>query len=116
MLSNITNNDRWSLLCLAAILFIAAGIPLIHPAFHHEAHGQTNVDHSPAHFPALPIEDEDHGCPICDYQATNPLTINGLMPRMAADQPFVAVLQTIHLFVTKTFVVQAEPRAPPFFT
>jgi hypothetical protein len=87
----------YSLLSFAAILFMAVGMPLVHPAIHeHLNHGQVKADHHDKHFPANPDEDKARECPACDFQATNHLFADDLPPFNPADEPIRSILATAY--------------------
>lgn len=114
MLKIIINGIPYSLLSLFAILFIAVGMPLIHPALHrHPHHEQVNAGHCNEHFPAIPDDNEDHECPICDFQATIQLFVDGLIPTITANEHFSLIRPKIHHLLSIVRLIMTEPRAPP---
>jgi hypothetical protein len=114
MLRLSNNRVLSALLSLAAMLFIAAGAPLVHPAIHnHLDHEQANDGHCGEHFPVIADSDKGHECPICDFQAENQLHGSGSAPIIAVNEPVGNIPPTPPISPVKVFPVKAEPRAPP---
>jgi hypothetical protein len=115
MLARISNNGvGYSLLSLAAMIFIAVGAPLVHPAIHsHSGHGQVNGAPCGEHVPAIADADQSHKCPICDFQTANQMHGNGSALIIAVDEPIDSISSTPPISTVRVFPVKAEPRAPP---
>jgi hypothetical protein len=117
MLRESTDRVRFSLLSLLAILFIAVGMPLAHPALHnHLDHQLMSVAHGVEHFRAVPDEDKAHACPLCTFLATIQLHGSGLSPIIATNELLGKIVSANHIFFAKPRPLQAEIRAPPVST
>ena len=117
MLRRITDTAPYSLIPLLAILFIAVGMPLLHPVLHsHLEHHHLNGGCGDGHLPAISDKDQAHKCPTCDFLATSQLHVT-VLDRIVTHNEAVCYL----LFTNQTFwgmicPSPTEPRAPPVFT
>ena len=117
MLSKLTIIVPYNLLSLLAILFIAVGMPLVHPLLHsHLEHHHISAGHGVDHFQAMSDEDKAHECPICEFLATSQLYDTGLGLIITDNEPIGKIVSINRIFLVKTCPLQAEPRAPPVFT
>ena len=114
MLSKFVKAIPYGLLSLTAYLFIGAAIPLIHPAVHnHLDHNQTTAGRCNETFPAIPDEDKERDCPICEFQLLTYLVAGELPYIQATDQTINYVLPSaLHLTINDN-LTSSEPRAPP---
>jgi hypothetical protein len=115
MLVRILNNGApYILLSSTAMLFIAVGAPLVHPAIHnHSGHEQADGAPCSDHFPAIAGADKGHACPICDFQAANQLHGGESEPIFAVDEPIDSISPTPSLSPVRAFPGKVKPRAPP---
>ena len=114
MLAKLTDTIFFNLLPLFSALFVAVGMPLLHPVLH--SHSE-NYDIISEHYdePIAAFADEDHelNCSICDFLATNPLHYTGIEPIITEIKPVDKIITIKNIFLAKTHPLQIEPRAPP---
>lgn len=114
MLTKLIETSSFSLLPLLSALFIAVGMPLLHPVLHsHSENNHIVSEHYDEHISAF--EDEEHGknCRICDFLATSQLKDTGMEPIVAENNPADKIISIKNIFLAKTHPLQIEPRAPP---
>ena len=114
MLKKETNRISFSLLPLFSALFIAVGMPLLHPVLHsHSENHDIISEHRDEHISVLADEDPALYCPICDFLATRQLYDSGTAVIITAIQPIGKIISINNVFLAKTRPLQTEPRAPP---
>jgi hypothetical protein len=114
MLTKLTDTISFSLLPLFSALFIAVGMPLLHPALHsHSENYDIISEHYDEHSSAFADEDHELNCPICDFLATSQLYDTGMEPIIAENNPAGKIVLIKNIFLAKTHPMQIEPRAPP---
>jgi len=114
MLRKLTDTFFYNLLPLLAGLFIAVGMPLLHPILHsHSENYHIISEHCGEHISAFAYEDHELNCPICDFQATNQLYDAGMVRIIANIKPADKIASIKNIFLAKTHPLQIEPRAPP---
>ena len=114
MLNKFVKALPFGLLSLAVYLFTGVGIHLIHPAVHnHLDHHQPPAGHCNETFPAIPDEDNDQDCPICEFQLPTYL-VDGDLPYIQATDPSIHynLPSALHLTINDDRS-SSEPRAPP---
>jgi len=117
MLKKVTNRISFSLLPLFSALFIAVGMPSLHPVLHsHSENHDIIPEHCDEHISTLADEDRELNCPICDFLATRQLYDSGMEPIITEIQPIGKIISIKNVFLAKTGLSQTEPRAPPVFT
>jgi hypothetical protein len=117
VLTKRTDTISCNLLSLLAVLFIAVGMPLLHPVLHnHFEHHHISANHGAEQPSDVPGKKQGHDCPICDFQATSPFFTIGLFPVVTAVNPFFIILPSIHLSLVQTCSAQTTTRAPPYCT
>lgn len=140
---SVTDSTVSHLLCLPAMLFIAVGMPLVHPAVHdhlghnhniichrvdhlepadatlqpafhnHSAHDHSCTCHNVDHIEPAELKTEDHLCPICNFLATNPFDQSVSTPSIETNGPFIGTAPLVQFLAFKTCSLPGEPRAPP---
>ena len=117
MLKKLTHRISFCLLPLFSVLFIAVGMPLVHPVLHShsENHGIIS-EHCDEHVSALVDEDYELNCPICEFLATRQLYDTGMAPSITEIQPIGKIISIKNVFLAKTGLSLTGPRAPPVFT
>jgi hypothetical protein len=114
MLTKLNDTISFSLLPLFSVLFIAVGMPLLHPVLHsHSENYHIILEHCGQHISALADEDHELNCPICDFQATSQLYDAGMEPIIAEINPDDKIASIKNVILAKTHPLQIEPRAPP---
>jgi hypothetical protein len=115
MLRKLTDTVSYNLLSLLAVLFIAVGMPLLHPVLHnHFEHYHIIENHGAEQHSEIPSKDKEYECSICDFRATNQFFVSGLAPIMPAGEPLGITLSIIPIFfLVKVRSTQTKPRAPP---
>jgi hypothetical protein len=114
MLSRLTEPISFSLLALFSALFVAVGMPLLHPALHsHSENYDIISEHYDERRSAFAVTDHELHCPICDFQATSQLHDTGTVPIIAENNPASKIVLIDNVFLAKTHPLQIEPRAPP---
>lgn len=114
MLKRVTDPQTSHVLGLLAILYIAIGMPLIHPALHeHSAHDPNCTCHSVDHFEPADVKKEEHCCPICNFLATNLFHQSVSTLSIETNGPLIGPAPFVQLPAVKTFSSLGEPRAPP---
>ena len=117
MLTRLIDIVSYNLLSLLAVLFIAVGMPLLHPVLHnHIDHHYISENHGAEQSSEVPSKDKEHDCPICDFQATSQSFSISPVPVITAVNPFFIILPSIHLSLVKTCSAQTTARAPPYCT
>jgi hypothetical protein len=117
MLTKLTDTVSYNLLSLLAVLFIAMGMPLLHPVLHnHFEHHHISENHGAEKPSEVPSKNKEHDCPICDFQATSQFFSISLIPVITDKNPFFITLSSNHLSLVKTCSAQTEARAPPYCT
>jgi hypothetical protein len=99
---------------LVVILFIAIGLPALHPLFHPHA----DCDHtSPAHASeqvrAGAHTDRFHECPLCGFLATHQLHVARTHFAIAGDEKVDPLTAATRPFTIKRCALPVEARAPP---
>ena len=114
MLIKLTNTIFFSLLPLFSALFIAVGMPLLHPVLHsHSENYYIISEHYDKRISAFADEDHELNCPICDFLATSQLYDTGIEPIIAEINPADKIILIKNIFLAKIHPLQIEPRAPP---
>ena len=116
MLTKLTHTISFSLLSLFPALFIAAGMPLLHPTLHsHSENHHIISDCGHAHFSEFAGECDESNCPICDFLATSQLFDSSLSLTLAEIEPGGKNISIKKALTQKTYPLHTEPRAPPMF-
>jgi len=120
MLRKLADTVSCGLLPSMAALFIAVGMPLLHPAlhshsaYHHSGAGHFNKHENQHEHDAVRL-DEDHAqnCHVCDFLATS--TWYDADPCLVLTQKeAVGKIVSLNIvFWATTCSLQIEPRAPP---
>ncbi|MGD9057734.1 MAG: hypothetical protein PVJ41_10275 [Desulfobacterales bacterium] len=114
MLTKLTDTISFSLLPLFSALFIAVGMPLLHPALHsHSENYDIISEHYDEHSSTFADEDHELNCTICDFLATSQLYDAGMEPIIAENKPTDKIASIKNTFLARTHPMQIEPRAPP---
>ena len=114
MLTKLNDTISFSLLPLFSALFIAVGMPLLHPVLHSHSENYLIIsEHCGGHIFAFADEDHERNCPICDFLATSQLYDAGMEPIIAEIKPADKIASIKNVFLAKTHPLQIEPRAPP---
>jgi hypothetical protein len=114
MLTKLTDTISFSVLPLLSALFIAVGMPLLHPVVHsHSENYRTNSEHHDEHISVFADEDHEPNCPICGFLATSKLYDTGKGCTITVIEPVGKSVSIKNIFLAKTFPLQIEPRAPP---
>ncbi len=114
MLTKLNDTIFFSLLPLFSALFIAVGLPLLHPILHsHSENYDVISEHYDEHISAFADEDHELNCSICDFLATNPLHDTDMEPIIAEIKLADKIASIKNVFLAKTHPLQIEPRAPP---
>ena len=117
MLTKLTDTISYNLLSLLVVLFIAVGMPLLHPLLHnHFEHHHISENHGAEQPSEVPSKNKEHDCPICDFQATSQFSNISLVPVITVVNPLFIILPSIHLSLVKTCSAQTTARAPPYCT
>jgi hypothetical protein len=108
-----------SLLPFLAILFIAVGIPVIHPALHDHAgihFHWSHPDHDCSSEASLINTAETDECPLCTFLATNHL--QQIDNRSISFLPILFnSLPTVQCqVIAQNYLYLPEPRGPPEYT
>ena len=104
----------FSLLPLLPALFIAAGMPLLHPILHSDSENHYIIsDHCDEHISAFADEDHELNCPICDFMATSQLYDSGQELINSETKPAGKIISIKNVFWAKPHPLQIEPRASP---
>jgi len=116
MLKKLTDTASCSLIAILAILFIAVGIPLVHPILHdHPGQNHIGVHHDGKRFWTASNQGKTHGCPLCDFLATIQLHSADTGGTIAEGEPVGFIVFANHIILIKSYPPRAEPRAPPVF-
>ena len=114
MLTKLTDTIPFSLFPLFSVLFIAVGMPLLHPVLHSHSKNYCIIsEHCDQHISAFSDEDHELNCPICGFLATSQLYDTGMAPIIAEIKPADKIISTKNFFLAKIHPLQIEPRAPP---
>ena len=101
-------------LTLLAILYIAIGMPLLHPAFHHHSiHDHHISEHNTDHLEPADEKEEIHFCPICEFLATSPFHQIVSAYSFKVYKPSISKVSFIQYCKVKTGSRPSEPRASP---
>ena len=114
MLTKLTDTISFSLLPLFSALFIAVGMPLLHPVLHsHSENYYIISEHYDKRISAFADEDHELNCPICDFLATSQLYDTGIESIIAENHLADEIILIKNIFSAKIHPLQIEPRAPP---
>ena len=114
MLTKLTDAISLRLLALLSALFIAAGMPLLHPVVHNHSESDHIIsEHHDEHISVFADENHKPNCPICGFLATSQLYDTGKGPTITEIEPVGNIISIKDVFLAKTFPMQIEPRAPP---
>ncbi len=114
MLTKLNDTIHFSLLPLFSVLFIAVGMPLLHPILHSHSENHYIISkHYDEHIFAFTDEDHELNCPICDFLATSQLYDIGMELTIAEINPADKIVSANNFFLAKPHPLQIEPRAPP---
>ena len=114
MLRKSKNLISYSLFSLLAVLFIAIGMPLVHPVLHqHLDHRHIHADGDVKHLATIQDDEKDRECSICDFLATYQLHSSGLGLIITANEWVGRVAQTHQIFLVQIGPFSAKSRAPP---
>ena len=114
MLIKLTDTISFSLLPLFSVLFIAVGMPLLHPVLHsHSENYHIISEHHDKRISAFADEDHKLNCPICDFLATSQLYDTGIESIIAENHLADEIILIKNIYSVKIHPLQIEPRAPP---
>ena len=114
MLTKLTDTIPFSLLPLFSVLFIAVGMPLLHPILHsHSENYHIISEHRDEHIPAFANKDHELNCSICDFLATSQLYDTGIRRTITEIEPVGKIISIKNFFLANIQAFQFEPRAPP---
>jgi len=114
MLTKLTDTVSFSLLPLFIVLFIAVGMPLLHPVLHsHSENYHIISEHRDEHIPAFANKDHGLNCSICDFLATSQLYDTGIESIIAENHLTDEIISIKNIFSAKLHPLKIEPRAPP---
>ncbi|MAF33483.1 MAG: hypothetical protein QF466_03465 [Desulfobacterales bacterium] len=114
MLTKLTNTLFFRLFPLLSALFIAAGVPLLHPILHsHSESYHITSEHHDEHIPTFVDKDHEPNCLICGFLATSQLHATGIGRTSTYIEPVGILISIMNVFSAKIFPLQIAPRAPP---
>jgi hypothetical protein len=108
-----------SLLPFLAILFIAVGIPVIHPALHDHAgiHSHwSHLEYDCSSEASLVSTAETNECPLCTFLATNHLQQVENSSVAFQPIPIPSLLSTQREVIAQNYRYLPESRGPPDYT
>ena len=116
MLRKRTDAAYFDLLPLLAALFIAVGMPLVHPVLHsHLEHDHISTGHRNEHGFAGRYEDYGPMCPVCDFLATSHWYASGPCRFSTENEPFDKIVSLNEVFLPTACPPHSQSRAPPVF-
>ena len=116
MLYRMVERQAICRLTLLAILYIAIGMPLLHPAFHDHPTGDQHISgRSTVHLEPADEKGEIHYCPICEFLATGPFHQIISECSFKLNEPSISNVSFIQYFKVKSGSRPCEPRASPSF-
>jgi len=114
MLRKLTDTVFCDLPPLLAAVFIAMGMPLLHPALHHQSESlNTRSSHLAEQYSVRPDEDHDHWCSICEFLAINQWDGTGPCGLVSRNEPDDNIVSIDDVPRATPNPLQVEPRAPP---
>ena len=114
MFKKLTDTLSYGLLPLLAALFVATGMPLLHPVVHsHSEDYHVIPEHRDEHTPAFADKDQEPNCPICEFLATKQVYNTGIGRTITELEPVGKIISIKNVLPAKNFPAQIEPRAPP---
>ena len=114
MLTKLTDTISFSLLPFLSALFIAVGMPLLHPVLHSYSENYHIVsEHCDEHISVFANEDHEPNCPICDFLATSQLYDTGIGRTITEIEPVGKIISIKNIFLAKTHPLQIERHAMP---
>ena len=114
MLTKLNDTIPFSLLPLFSVLFIAVGMPLLHPVLHgHPENYNIISEYYDKRISAFADEDHELNCPICDFLATSQLYNTGIESIIAENYLSDETILIKNIFSAKIHPLQIAPRAPP---
>jgi hypothetical protein len=117
MLKKLTDTATCSLIAILATLFIAVGIPLVHPILHdHLGQHHIGVHHEGKRFWAASYQSKTHACPLCDFLATSQLHKANSAGTITEGEPVGFIVSANQIILVNSYPLRAEPRAPPAFS
>ena len=114
MVDKLKNTRPYNLIPLLVMLYVAAGLPLVHPIFHtHSEHDQSIVASCGLLLQGPEVDGKAHHCPICDFEATNQLHATACNTGLAGSQFIYDVVSIGSSFSLKARPQHMDARAPP---
>ena len=114
MLTKLTDTISFRLIPLFSVLFIAVGMPLLHPIIHSHSENDCIIpEHCNKHISAFADEGHELNCSICGFLATNQLYDTGIESIIAENHLADKIILINNFFLAKIHPLQIEPRAPP---
>jgi hypothetical protein len=114
MLTKLADTVSFRLLPLFSILFIAVGMPVLHPVLHSHSENHGIIpEYCDQHISAFTDENHEPNCLICDFLATSQLYDTGMEPVKAEIKPADKIISLAIAFLAKSHPLQIVPRAPP---
>jgi hypothetical protein len=114
MLKKLTDTIPFSLLPLFSVLFIAVGMPLLHPILHSDSKNYDIIsEHCDQHISVFADEDHELNCPICDFLAASQLYDSGMEPIIVEIKPADKIISIKNFISAKPHPLRIKPRAPP---
>ena len=114
MLTKLNDTISFRQLPLLSALFIAVGMPLLHPALHSNSIDQRIIsEYCDQHISAFADEDHELNCPICEFLATSQLYDTGIESIIAENHLADEIILIKNIYSVKIHPLQIEPRAPP---
>jgi len=113
MIEKLKNAGPYNLFPLLVMLYITAGMPLVHPLFHNHAAHDGSVSAGGALLQDPTHEGRAHRCPICDFKATNQMHAATCNTSLAGNQAIDDLVSTESTFWLKASPQCVDARAPP---
>jgi hypothetical protein len=114
MFGKLKNAGPYDRIPLLVILYIAVGMPLVHPLFHpfgEHRHWISGAGDQRLEAPA--VEAKDRHCPFCDFAATNQMHAATWDPAVVWNESADDVVPIDSICSPKTCSILIEARAPP---
>ncbi|MGD9007312.1 MAG: hypothetical protein PVG41_05290 [Desulfobacteraceae bacterium] len=115
MLKINAKKKLYRLFPLLVLLYIAIGLPLVHPLLHYPSDDDHDLTHSCAHHHGGAHDDDDQTseCPVCHFISTSQWLTTSFAPCTPTSVQFETIAHVYLLPEMDIGLKPIKPRAPP---
>jgi hypothetical protein len=113
MLNKLTKIKRCRLFPILVALYIAIGLPLVHPLIYRPWHDDHTSEQNHAHHRGAEGDHQESDCPLCDFISTSQWLATAFAPGTAINFQFGTFAPIYLTLKAEIGSRPSKPRAPP---